>query len=408
MRDILLTTATMLVLTGGFARAASTNDEIFANAALRELHSLAVASAQSERAAKDSDEIGCRDAYESMEKAAHEALVNMHYMSFAPIDAIDHVSTLLRVTHLTPNGCAWELATDTHTLPMLAGQAIMSLRYDYAIGDGDWYMINASGDVEAKNPLRYAQSLKDQNCSWVDVRPKGMLVMVESDWKAEMASHDNNTEVYFYRTKEDALAAAQVVKQHAENDADAILRAFTSLPYMVANHDVGFKLVYGACEPAGKNAKGDDTCNDDSSHDWSDSRSVPYRWFSDIYACGDAQLSIITSIMTKHRADVKVNPDAFVSHCVPASKVSGHTLKGYKMVFALTAPGADDDDATYADLRESASQTARIFKTFNACYDAGDAAYSKTMKDLGADEDGNLLSDKTKSISLRATCVRIY
>ena len=36
MRDILLTTATMLVLTGGFARAASSNDEIFANAALRE------------------------------------------------------------------------------------------------------------------------------------------------------------------------------------------------------------------------------------------------------------------------------------------------------------------------------------------------------------------------------------
>ena len=48
MRDILLTTATMLVLTGGFARAASTNDEMFANAALRELHNLAVASAQSE------------------------------------------------------------------------------------------------------------------------------------------------------------------------------------------------------------------------------------------------------------------------------------------------------------------------------------------------------------------------
>ena len=92
MRDILLTGATMLALTGGFAHAASTNDEMFANAALRELHKLVIASAQYERAAKDSDRIGCRDAYDSMQKAAHEALTNMHQMSFAPIDALDRVS----------------------------------------------------------------------------------------------------------------------------------------------------------------------------------------------------------------------------------------------------------------------------------------------------------------------------
>ena len=49
----------MMVVTGGFALAASTNDEVLANAALRELHDLAVASAQSERAAKDSDDVGC-------------------------------------------------------------------------------------------------------------------------------------------------------------------------------------------------------------------------------------------------------------------------------------------------------------------------------------------------------------
>ena len=30
------------------------------------------------------------------------------------------------------------------------------------------------------------------------------------------------------------------------------------------------------------------------------------------------------------------------------------------------------------------------------------------MKDLGADEDGNVLSDNTKIIGLTATCVRIY
>jgi hypothetical protein len=87
MRNILLTTAMMLALTGGFAHAASTNDEVFANAALRELHKLVIASAQSERAAKDSDRIGCRDAYDSLQKAAHEALTNMHQMSFAPIGA---------------------------------------------------------------------------------------------------------------------------------------------------------------------------------------------------------------------------------------------------------------------------------------------------------------------------------
>ncbi|MGD1035976.1 MAG: hypothetical protein ABR878_02040 [Roseiarcus sp.] len=187
MREIVLAT-TIMMLAGGFAHAASTNDEVFANTALRELHNLAIASAQSERAAKDSDNVGCRDAYESMQKAAHEALTNMHYMSFAPIDAISDVSSLLRVSHMASDGCPNEVVRRTDTLPMLAGQAILALRYDYSIGDADWYMINASGDVEAKNPLRYAQSLKDQDYSWVDARPKGMTLMVESDWKAEKAS----------------------------------------------------------------------------------------------------------------------------------------------------------------------------------------------------------------------------
>jgi hypothetical protein len=78
IRDIVLTTAMMLALTCGFAHAASTNDGMFESAALRELHKLVIASAQSERAAKDSDRIGCRDAYDSLQKAAHEALTNMH------------------------------------------------------------------------------------------------------------------------------------------------------------------------------------------------------------------------------------------------------------------------------------------------------------------------------------------
>ncbi len=174
----------------------------------------------------------------------------------------------------------------------VAGQAIMSLRWDYAISDGDWYTVKANGDAEAKNPLRYAQSLKDQNYSWVSVRPKGMIFMVELNWKAEMASHnvddpsiensgntlkaievdyrknsnDENTMVYFYRIKEDALAVVQAAKQRAEDDAkaDAEQKAsdaewgkkLTSLPYMIANHDVGFKLIYAVCKP-GKSAKGE-------------------------------------------------------------------------------------------------------------------------------------------------------
>jgi hypothetical protein len=178
----------MVALTGDFALAASTNDEIFANAALRELHNLALASAQYERAAKDSDQIGCRDAYESIQKAAHNALMNMHDMSFAPVDAIDNVSSLLRISLLAQSRCDYGIGTNL--LLMKVGQAVMSLRYDYAIGDTDWYMINATDQVEAKNPLRYAQSLEDQRYSWVDVRPKGMILMILPDWKAEMSSHE--------------------------------------------------------------------------------------------------------------------------------------------------------------------------------------------------------------------------
>ena len=244
LKTAAMTTATMLVLIGGFARAASTNDEIFANAALRELHNLAVASAQSERAAKDSDNIGCRDAYENTQKAAHQALVNMHQMSFAPIDALARVSSLLRVSNLAPNGCPYEVVTNTHMLLTVAGQAIIALRTDYSIGDAEWYMVNASGDVETKSPLRYAQSLNDQSYSWVDVRPKGMLFIGVADWKAEMASHevgdpsiensgsnlnivevdyrkksgDDNMSVYFYRTKEDAQANDALVAANQTAD----------------------------------------------------------------------------------------------------------------------------------------------------------------------------------------------
>jgi hypothetical protein len=439
MRVILLTTAMML--TSGFAHAASKNDELRANAALRELHKLAIASAQFETAGKDDDRLGCRSAYASLQEAAHDALTDMHQMSFAPIVATSDVSRLLRVGDLAQGACPDSVAISMHAFLMIAGQAIVNLRTDYAISDADWYMVNTRGEIEAGNPLRYAQSLKDQNYSWVDVRPKGTFFVGVSDWKAEMASHevddpaiensgnnlkaievgyrknsgDGNTDVYFYRTKDEALAATLAMKQQAENGARVAVElkafnaklspTFTSLPYVIASHDTGFKLTYAVCKPAGKDAKGQNTCHPDDSHDWSDSRTALYRWFGNINGCEDAA----ARLNTEHPGDVRVNPDdAFTAYCVPASNVNGRTLKGYKMVFALTPLNAESNDNIYADLRDYGSKAASVFKTFNACYDAMDAAYSKAMKDIGADENGTLLSDKTKTIDLTATCVRVY
>jgi hypothetical protein len=419
--------------------AQTTNDEVFADAALRSLHDLARAAAQYQQAAKDSDQLGCHDAFISMQKVAHDALTNMHSMSFAPIDAIEDVSTLLRLSQLVQNGCSNDVATQS--LFMTAGQAVMALRYDYSIGEADWYMIAEGDTVKAKNPLQYARSLKDQGYSWVSVRPKGMLFMVVSNWKAEMASRqandssiensgsnlkavevdyrqnsgDSNTTVYFYRTKENARAAMEAAGQQAKADAkaDADLKAskaewnkkLTSLPYMIADRNLGFKLVYGVCRDTGKkDTDGVGICAEDDSHDYSDSAAL-YSWFADIQSCNDAQLGI----NAKRPPDVKVNPhDGFMSSCVPAPKTDGHALKGYQMVFTLVAPGGAEDDAVYAELRGHGTSTATVFRTFKSCNDAVDTAYSTTLKDLGADKHGNLLGDKTKSIDLTAKCVRAY
>ncbi len=120
LRNLLIAGVAISSLIGAVAHAdTSTNDKVFANAALRELHNLAVASAQSEQAAKDSDDLGCRDAMHSIQEAAHEALKDMHYMSFTPIDAIGDVSSLLRLSHLAlPNGCPNDFAMS----PMVAGK----------------------------------------------------------------------------------------------------------------------------------------------------------------------------------------------------------------------------------------------------------------------------------------------
>jgi hypothetical protein len=168
--------------------AAQTTDEVFANAALRSLHDLARTVARYQQATKDSDQIGCRDEYMSMQKVAHEALTAMHSMSFALIDAIEDVSALLRVSQMQQNGCSDPGDLATSMLLTIAGQAVIALRYDYSIGDGDWYPTTPG--INSKNPLQYAESLKGQSYSWVGVRPKDTIFIVESDWKAELGSYD--------------------------------------------------------------------------------------------------------------------------------------------------------------------------------------------------------------------------
>jgi hypothetical protein len=77
--------------------------------------------------------------------------------------------------------------------------------------------------------------------------------------------------------------------------------------------------VYAVCK-AGKNANGEHTCRDDDSRDRSDSRTVSYRWFSNISGCED----VAARIDNEHPADVKVSPDdSFSTSCVPASDVVG-------------------------------------------------------------------------------------
>jgi len=426
---------------GAYA-AQSTNDEVFANAALRSLHDLARAVAQYEQATMDGDQLGCHDAYTSMQKAAHVALTDMHSMSFAPADAIEDVSILLRVGQLEQNGCSDSDDIATRSLLMMAGQPIMALRYDYSIGDRDWYTIISRGTINHQNPLQYADSLRDKSYSWVSVRPKDMVFMVESDWKAELASYevndpsiensgsnlkavevdyrkrsnDRTTVVYFYRTKEAAQVAMRTASRQAQAGAkaDAELRAskaewkkkLASVPYMIEDHDAGFKLVYDVCRVTSKKSlTGGGTCADEGSHDWSNNPSAPYHWFSDMQSCEDAQLGIAN----KKPGDVNIDRgDAFVSTCVPAPKLSGHVMTGYEMVFTVIAPGAAEDDAIYAELRQIGSGVPTVFTTFKACYDVVDTIYHKAPKDLGVDKDGHLLSDKTKSIELTANCVRVY
>lgn len=79
MRALLFLVAAMAgILAHSVSYGASTNDEVFGTAALRELHNLAIASVRSEQAAKDADRLGCLEANEKLHRVAHEALTYMH------------------------------------------------------------------------------------------------------------------------------------------------------------------------------------------------------------------------------------------------------------------------------------------------------------------------------------------
>lgn len=429
---VFLVAATAVILSHSVSYGASTNDEVFGTAALRELQNLAIASVRSERAAKDADRLGCLEANEKLHRAAHEALTYMHLLSYVPFTALDSVTRVLRTVDLSPNGCVDDFVVRANLLPMVAGQAIFGLRIANAIGNDDWYQVNSNGNIEANNPLRYALSLIEQRYSWVDVRPKGMVFIGVPDWKAEMASHnvadpaiensginlksievdyrkasaDDNRFMYFYRTRELAEAAEKYTKEAEEQSAKEALalnisvvewnQKIMSLSYMVTNKDTGFKLVYAVCKRNGKNAVGENACKDDGSHDWSDDRSVPYHWFADLRACEDAGLKLITS----HPSDVSAGrDDSFTTSCVPAPKTGGHSLKGYKLMFALTPPDAGNESNIYADWIKGGKKNVIAFKNFDACYDAMDSIYSKVAKDLAIN---------TENINLVANCVRAY
>lgn len=422
------------------AHARTASDATWGNTALGSLHRLAYAAAQYEQATKDSDQIGCRDAYRDMQKLAHSALVDMHSMSFAPDDAIERVSRLLRLTQLTPYRCSNEIAAQAQFV--VAGAAIVALRYDYAIGDQDWYTAAKDGAIRARNPLRYAESLKNDDYYWVGVQPKGIPFVAEVDWNAELASSavndpsiqdsgrslkvvevdyrrssdDSITEVDFYRTKEAATSAMhrKMRRAEAETKAKAARKAsearwrkkLASLPYLIRDHDRGFKLVYDICRETDKKAAdGSGYCTEIGSHDWSPKPSSSYQWFSSWRSCSNAEIAF----SQKKASEIKTAPGELVSsECMPAPRPGRHVMQGYKIVYVLLAPGASYGHATYAEFRETGSDDARVFKTFRKCYDKAMSVYTKALKDLGVDKDGNVVGNTTKSVEFTGDCVRSY
>ena len=412
---------------------ASDDDETFANSALSYLHEAARAAARHEQAAKDSDSIGCREALDDLQKSAHEALMNMHHMSFVPIDALDSVAALLRVADLSNGSCP----TGSFEV-MVAGQAIVGLRTDYTIGTADWFTANPDGTIKATNPLTFAQSMTDSNYSWVSVKAKKQMIVV-ADWNTELGSNnvtdstlandgaeikaievdyrknsgDENTYVYFYRTQQDALAEIQVAKQKSEDDAKEQMAGDVSrakwrdkllaLSYVIGNTDSGYKLSFINCTDVGQNSDGQNICEDQGSYDWSDNPKYPYHWFDKFTDCNNAD-----SELGAKPPSGKIPAQNFTHTCLPSARPSKKVAKGYKIILSLTAPGTFTDDTIYSEFRSPGHNAPIIFSTFKECSTAADAAYKTALQDLGADADGKLKSDETQTIDLMATCSRQY
>ena len=428
-------TALALLVSGGVAFAGSAEDSAFANAALRALHQLAIESARFQQASKNSDVVGCSEAHDAINNAAHVALANLHNFSFEPTDAIESVSSLLEVNALFQN-----CDGNSDLLPIISGQAIVLLRADYSIGAADWYTVNSTGQVEAKNPISFAQSLRDQSYSWVSVRPKDVTILLP-DWDHEMASQtvddstiensgggltavevgyrshsgDENSYVYFYRSKEDALAQRQSSVALANGSSNLVAvesaskaewsKRFFEFPNVSPSSDPGFKVSYGLCKSTGqKNAIGADVCADSDNYDWSNTPSMPYSWFADLASCQDEIFALEDAPPISGGAD-----ETFHSECVPAPKPVGRKSTGYKMELNLNAPDAPTpEDSIYAEWRESGSTSPTIYTTFEQCQSAIDSAMPKLRKYLGVDDRYVLNADQTKMITLFADCVHAY
>ena len=361
-------------------------------------------------------------------------------MSFAPFDAIQSVANFLRLERLDQSSrCSIDPNMDLKLLT--AGQAILELRWDYAIGEDNWFTADAGSGINGRNPLMYSQSLWDLNYSWVDIRPPHMWLVAIRDWKSEMASgriddpsiensgknmqvveveyrkksDDKIVEGYYYRFREGAVAAALQERKQAAEDAklDAAKRAgeldwiqkLASLPFIVANSDIGFKLIYAVCKPTARDLKEVATCHSDDSYDWSDDIHTPYRWFSSLDECNEVSYRI----NKMHPSNVQVDTgDFFMPDCVPAPQIAGRALRGYQMIVAISSPNSGYGQVSYVYSRTSGSKTAALFSTFDLCRRDINNMYANIERDLNVDADGIFLKDKSKSISVTADCVRAY
>lgn len=400
---------------------ADADDSALGNLALRNLHQVARATVQGATAAKDNDTLGCQEGFSALQQSAHESLGIMHSIAPEPINAIKRLGDLLRLSELSADRC-----TANGFEPMIAGQVILGLRTDFAIGVENWYMVDDSGNVVGRNPLKYEQELRNANYSWVDVRLKAQPLLLIDDWKAEMqstdvadskrlgredgvnevelgyrkAAADSNSTVYFYRTREAALKAKNeveaVAKDEAQNEAarNELQSKLLALPYITADNDIGFKIQYAVCKPNGKTIDGVSGCDEEGSHDWSDTPSLPYSWYADIDVCTNALFTLHTNSNFGH--ELGGNP---IADCIPAKKPIQRNVKGYTMLVETRTLSS----SIYVLLKRESFKGAIIFRDFKLCSAAMDPLIDKLKKTLGKDADDNYVAD-----NIILTCSRAY